>query len=97
MAKRTNYKQEKRIKELKKQKKKDAKKERKINKDRNAPEGDELMMDAAAPDEVAQVKGRSGLFDQLGTAVGKAARADVVDAENGIVVTESHAGVNDLR
>ena len=54
MAKRTNYKQEKRIKELEKQKKKDAKKERKINKDKNAPEGDELMMDAAAPDEVAQ-------------------------------------------
>lgn len=54
MAKRTNYKQEKRIKELEKQKKKDAKKERKINKDRNAPEDDELMLDAVAPSEVEQ-------------------------------------------
>jgi hypothetical protein len=35
VVKRTNYKQEKRIKELEKQKKKDAKKERKLNKDKS--------------------------------------------------------------
>ncbi len=40
MAKRTNYKQEKRIKELEKQKKKEAKKERKLNKEK-APSGEE--------------------------------------------------------
>lgn len=54
MVKRTNYKQEKRIKELEKQKKKDAKKERKINKDRNSPEGDEFVLDDIVQDEVAQ-------------------------------------------
>jgi len=54
LVKRTNYKQEKRIKELEKQKKKDAKKERKINKDRNAPEGDEFVLDDIVQDEVTQ-------------------------------------------
>ncbi|WP_306547081.1 hypothetical protein [Desulfobulbus sp.] len=54
MVKRTNYKQEKRIKELEKQKKKDAKKERKINKDRNAQEGDEFVLDDIVQDEVTQ-------------------------------------------
>lgn len=38
--KRTNYKQEKRIKELDKQKKKEAKKERKLNKEKTTPDGE---------------------------------------------------------
>ena len=42
MAKRTNYKQEKRTKELDKQKKKEAKKERKINKEKTTPDDTEL-------------------------------------------------------
>lgn len=54
MVKRTNYKQEKRIKELEKQKKKDAKKERKINKDRTAPDVDEIVLDDVVQDEVVQ-------------------------------------------
>ena len=40
--KRTNYKQEKRLKELEKQKKKEAKKERKENRDKNAPEEESM-------------------------------------------------------
>ncbi|ADW17170.1 hypothetical protein Despr_0996 [Desulfobulbus propionicus DSM 2032] len=42
MNKRTNYKQEKRMKELEKQKKKEAKKERKLNKERMETDGGEI-------------------------------------------------------
>jgi len=38
LARRTNYKQEKRVKELEKQKKKDAKKERKLQREKENPE-----------------------------------------------------------
>ena len=41
MVRRTNYKNEKRTKELDKQKKKEAKKERKLNKDKMSPDEDE--------------------------------------------------------
>lgn len=42
MVRRTNYKNEKRTKELDKQKKKDAKKERKLNKDKTSPDEYEI-------------------------------------------------------
>lgn len=41
--KRTNYKQEKRLKELEKQKKKEAKKERKLNREKSQEENDVLL------------------------------------------------------
>lgn len=41
--KRTNYKQEKRLKELEKQKKKEAKKERKLNREKSQEESDILL------------------------------------------------------
>lgn len=43
--KRTNYKQEKRIKELEKQRKKEAKKERKLNKDQVLSEPDPIKQE----------------------------------------------------
>ncbi|WP_319588387.1 hypothetical protein [uncultured Desulfobulbus sp.] len=43
MVKRTNYKQEKRLKELDKQKKKEAKKERKSNRDKTEGEGEDIV------------------------------------------------------
>jgi len=43
LVKRTNYKQEKRLKELDKQKKKEAKKERKSNRDKIEGEGEEIV------------------------------------------------------
>ena len=42
LVKRTNYKQEKRLKELEKQKKKEAKKERKSSREKEGPEGEEV-------------------------------------------------------
>ena len=43
LVKRTNYKQEKRLKELEKQKKKEAKKEKKSNRDKTDDEGEEIV------------------------------------------------------
>jgi len=43
LVKRTNYKQEKRLKELDKQKKKEAKKERKSNRDKAEGEGEDIV------------------------------------------------------
>jgi hypothetical protein len=43
LVKRTNYKQEKRLKELEKQKKKEAKKERKSSREKEGPEGEETV------------------------------------------------------
>ena len=45
MTKRTNYKQEKRLKELEKQKKKEAKKERKINRDKAGQSEEEIVQE----------------------------------------------------
>lgn len=45
VTKRTNYKQEKRLKELEKQKKKEAKKERKINRDKAAQPEEEFVQE----------------------------------------------------
>jgi len=45
VSKRTNYKQEKRLKELEKQKKKEAKKERKLNKERTPADGEDIACD----------------------------------------------------
>ena len=47
--KRTNYKQEKRLKELEKQKKKEAKKERKLRRDNN-PAAEQQLIDEAEID-----------------------------------------------
>lgn len=49
--KRTNYKQEKRIKELEKQKKKEAKKERKLRRD-NVPENEQQPVEPVVDEEV---------------------------------------------
>jgi hypothetical protein len=43
LVKRTNYKQEKRLKELEKQKKKEAKKEKKSTREKSDVEGDEII------------------------------------------------------
>ena len=45
MVKRTNYKQEKRLKELEKQKKKEAKKERKSTREKTEGEGEEIVQE----------------------------------------------------
>ena len=52
MARRTNYKQEKRVKELEKQKKKDAKKERKLQREKENPE--ETNLDNLGVEETEQ-------------------------------------------
>lgn len=52
MAKRTNYKHEKRTKELDKQKKKEAKKERKLNKERTDSDDDQFVENQPGVDEV---------------------------------------------
>ena len=52
MAKRTNYKHEKRTKELDKQKKKEAKKERKLSKERTDSDDDQFVELQLGVDEV---------------------------------------------
>lgn len=52
MAKRTNYKHEKRTKELDKQKKKEAKKERKLNKERTDSDEDQFVENQLGVDAI---------------------------------------------